>query len=269
MIQNRQSSSNLDEYDFSALEQISPKRISLNEALREVVFYLLPILGTLFFLFVLFQGVIPTLREMNEGFAEIERLKQEDITLQARIDRIIELERKIAETQEVIDKINILVPTGKTEVVAFGERIIFNISNTGLTYEELKTGELEHVNTLLNTEAQDESMIDQKDDPSYLPLYQLPTMFDLDGPYESIRAFFKNIYSGDDFFVVDEMELVKVSENEWSGDISLAKYQFTPNNAFDPNKAYLGVSEETPLNQEVLDFLQKKFVDNAFDKSGD
>ena len=111
-----------------------------------------------------------------------------------------------------------------------------------------------------------ESLIDPKDDPTYLPLNQLPTNFDLLGPYEGIRSFFRNMYSGQDFFVVNQMELVKIDQNTWSGQISLAKYQFTPNAKFDPNKAYFTISEDAPLNQEMLDFLQKKFLDNAFEK---
>lgn len=265
MISSSQVNNKIDEYDFSALDELAPKQISLNEALKETAFYLLPIAGLLFFIFVLFNGVIPSINEMNTKLDDIEALREEDEALALRIQNILNLEKNIENTQTIIDKINYLVPTGQTEVVAFGERIIQNIQTNTLTYDALKTGELELVTSAAYL---DPEVIDQlKEDPTYLPLNQIPTEFGVKGPYEGIRSFFINMYNGPDFFVVNKMELKKTGDNEWSGDISLAKYQFTPNNAFDPVKAYFNISEDTPLNPEVMDFLQKKFVDIIFQEN--
>lgn len=267
MVPSTQTNNKINEYDFSALDELAPKQVTLNEAFQELIFYVLPILAFLFFLFVLFNGVIPSIQDMNTRLDEIEKLRVEDAALNDRIQKIRALENNINNMQAVIDKIDSLIPTGRTEVVAFGERIIANITDTGLVYDELKTGELEIVSSTSYIDPA--ALINMKDDPTYLPLYSLPTTFNVTGPYESIRTFFINMYKGQDFFVVDEMELTKNSDTAWSGDISLAKYQFTENPSFDPFKAYFSISEDSPLNQEVIDFLEKKYVDLVIEQKQD
>jgi len=266
MIQNNPSNvaNSINEYDFSALDEITQKQLTLSEVMKEATFYLLPIAGMLFFLFVFFNGLIPSINSMNTKLNEIDSLKKEYETLQNRIVKIKSIQKSAQDNQELIDKINFLVPSGRTSVVGFGDKIISNVQSLGLTYDELKTGESQLVDSSIYLDPN--AIKDLEEDPSYLPLNQIPTTINVRGAYNNIREFFIKMYqTGEDFFVVNEMSLLKVDENEWTGDISLAKYQFTPNKNFDPVKAYFNISEDAEMNQAVLDFLEKKYVGNAFE----
>lgn len=257
---------NVNEYDFSALEEITQKQMTMSEVMKELTFYLLPIFGMLFFLFVFFNGLVPSINTMNEKLNQITELKKENEDLQERIRKIKLIQKNAEENQVLIDKINFLVPSGRTSVVGFGDKILNNVQILGLQYGDLSTGESELVDSSMyvNPGAKDEL----EKDPSYLPLNQLPTTIDIRGEYSSIREFFVKMYqTGEDFFVVNQMDLLKSGDKEWSGEISLAKYQFTPNANFDPVKAYFNISEDTQMDQEVLNFLKKKYINNAFEKA--
>lgn len=257
---NNNSFNNINEYDFSSLDELSPKQITLSEVIKEISFYLLPIFGFLFFLFVFFFGVLPSIEEMSKKLDDIELLKEEDKNLTQRIQKIRDLRNDSEKNASLINKINYLVPTGRTSVVGFKDRIVLNMNNNGLVFDEIKTGEMELVNNI--DISQD---IEIESDPTYLPLNQIPTTFNIKGSYEGIRNFLNNMYlNGEDFFIVDKMELVKTDGDNWIGEISLAKYQFTLNPLFDPVQAYFVISEDQELNPEVLDFLEKKYIKGVF-----
>ena len=75
------------------------------------------------------------------------------------------------------------------------------------------------------------------------------------------------MYKSDDFFIVDKMSLKKNDANAWSGEVSLAKYQFGQNSVFDPKIAYGLISENIGLDETVMQFLQTKFIDNVFENT--
>ena len=128
MVQNNPSNvaNSINEYDFSALDEITQKQLTLSEVMKEATFYLLPIAGMLFFLFVFFNGLIPSINSMNTKLNEIDSLKKEYETLQNRIVKIKSIQKSAQDNQELIDKINFLVPSGRTSVVGFGDKIITN-----------------------------------------------------------------------------------------------------------------------------------------------
>lgn len=261
----------INEYDFSALEELQPKEFKLGDVLKDILFFSLPLFSFLFFIGILFNAVIPNIEDMGKRLTEVEKLRVDEAALKVRIAKIRDLQTNIASIQETIDKINTIVPTGRTEVVKFGDRIMLNINQNGLMSEGYQVGESELVSVVDKTPT---AIVDpvtgltSLEDPTYLPLYQLPAIFNVTGQFNDIRNFFKQLYTGQDFFVVDKMDLTGSGgpqNGDWTGDISLVKYQFTLNPAFDPIKAYMGISESTALNQTVMNFLQAKFVNNVFE----
>jgi hypothetical protein len=271
------NNNSLNEYDFSALDGLQPKEFKLGDVLKEMLFFSLPLFSFLFFLGILVYAVIPNINDMNSRLAEVDKIRSDEAALKVRITKIRELQANIASIQQTIDKINAIVPTGRTEVVKFGDRIMLNIDNNTLKSDgyhvgesELVTNQTPAVNATSGTSATaTTTQTGSTGDPTYLPLYQLPATFNVTGKFNDIRNFFKQMYNGQDFFVVDKMDLTGSGGpqgGDWTGDISLVKYQFTPNPAFDPVKAYMNISEATPLNPTVMNFLQTKYVNNVFDQ---
>lgn len=252
----------INEYDFSALDEIQAKEFNLNEAFREMLFYILPILSFVFFMFIVFSAVIPSIQSMNTKMDEIDKLNTDLTTLNQRIVNIQTLATNNEKIQSTIEKINNIVPTGRTEVVKFGERISNNIAVHSLLNTTLKTGETVLVT---NDSSTTSSTTTTELNASSLPLSEIPTKFDIQGSFSDIRSFFISLYKGQDFFVVDKMELNSAGENRWFGDVSLVKYQFSPSSNFDPVKAYQSVSETSAINPQVVTFLEKKFIGNAFE----
>lgn len=268
MISEPQNNNLVEEYDLSILDEINHKEFNLQETLKELVFYLLPVFSFLFFLIILFSAVIPNISSMNTKLDKIEALRKEEQQLNTRIAKIRELEKDAANNQEIIKKINIIVPTGNTEVVKFGERIRSTIKDNGLINTETKLGE--------SVLVQDKNQVPTKTNKNTTPIVQdenvlsmseIPTKFDIKGDYENIRTFFKLMYKSDDFFIVDKMSLKKNDANAWSGEVSLAKYQFGQSSVFDPKIAYGLISENIGLDETVMQFLQTKFIDNVFENT--
>lgn len=254
----------INEYDFSALEEIQPKSFNLSESLKEMLFYVLPIFSFGFFLLILFGAILPTIQNITDTNAAVDSLKQQDQALKQRITTINNLSNNNAKTEEILQKINAIIPTGRTEVVKFGERIDASIAAHSLVSNKRTIGET----VLVNSSDQNTATQAQTSDTSasVLPLSDIPTQFDIQGTYENIRSFFIDLYKGQDFFVVDNMDLTSTSTgDDWNGKVSLVKYQFSPSANFDPVKAFLGIDESSPLNQQVLDFLEQKFINNVFE----
>lgn len=262
-MQGQNPINSINEYDFSVLDEIQPKDFNLSEVLRDVLFYSLPLFSFIFFMLIFFSAVLPGIDSINTKLTEIESLESQVTTLEERIVNIQKLGESNAEIQDTIEKINSIVPTGQTEVVKFGDRISETVALHSLLNNILKTGELVVVTN--ETDGLEETNLEQ--DSSVLPLSQIPTKFDLRGSFEDIRQFFITLYQGQDFFVVEKMELNSSESEEWYGEISLVKYQFSPSTNFDPVKAYFSISENSKINPQVLTFLEKKFIDNAFEGS--
>jgi hypothetical protein len=96
---------------------------------------------------------------------------------------------------------------------------------------------------------------------SQLNVSQIPTNFTMSGRFADFRNFFKTLYTGKDFFVVEKMNLsLTDAQDTWSGTVSLVKYQFTTSENFDPTAVYGKVSENSQPNSQVVQFLEKKFI---------
>lgn len=249
--------STINEYDFSALEEIQPKEFNLMESLREILFYSLPLFSFGLFMLILFGAVIPNIEDMSKKYEEIETLKTQDELLKQRISNIQELGKRYDSIEEAINKINDIIPTGRTEVVKFGERIKETVTAQNLKSNSQKIGETVFVDE--ESTGNPQGTLNTQKKETTLPLSEIPTKFDLTGSFDAIRNFFNALYNGQDFFVVDKMELNGTGGGDWYGTISLVKYQFSPSTEFDPVKAYAPISENTQINQKVVKFLEDRY----------
>jgi len=248
--------SNID----SALKEAPPSDIMSNKLMNEILYYITPIISLVAFLLVIIFGVIPTFNTLINKLGTIEELKAEDTMLKQRITKMEEIKSRVADLQNVIAKINTIVPEGKTEIVKFAQRIreevntnmgrfTFNLDEPAITMDNIKTGEL----TLATSEKTTNG----------LKVNQVPTEFTITGGLGRFRQFFSNLYDGDDFFVVEKMALsFDSSSRKWNGSISLVKYQFNKESSFNAASVYGAVSENSIANQKVINFLTLKFLDN-------
>jgi len=63
------------------------------------------------------------------------------------------------------------------------------------------------------------------------------------------------------------MSLTKSDGQNWSGEVSLSKYQFSQSSKFDPKFVYGSISENIEFNKSVMDFLKTKFINNVFENT--
>jgi len=254
-----------EEYDLSMLEELDNKEFNLQDTLKELFFYLLPIASFVFFMFILFGAVIPTINETGAKLNEIDNLRAQEKSLNLRIEKIRNLDIDAQNNQLVIDKINLIVPTGQTEVVKFGERVIYSLAQNFIRNEGIKSGEEVVVSSDINNSASTNGNSSEVENS--LSIRKIPSKFDINGSLEDIRKFFIQLYKGQDFFIVDSMSLKNVDDITWTGEVSLAKYQFSESRVFDPLKAYTAISENASLNQLVMTFIKTQFVDNQIENT--
>lgn len=258
-------SSKFDSVSELSAESGSQKEFSFSESIKDLMFYILPIISFLVFLSVILFAVVPNLNMTLADLDELDKLAQEDVRLRTRIKNIQGLEQKKSTYKEIITKIDSIVPVGKTEVVKFTTRISETINDNGLESSDIKTGEEEYIR-LGDIFKEEEIPVDSK---SVLGVRQIPIEFSVKGSFSDIRNFFEELYKGQDFFVVEKMELsiqqeaVLNEQNVWVGDIVLVKYQFVPPKDFSPELAYGNITEENELDSDVIEFLNKKFVEDA------
>lgn len=245
-----------------ALKEAPPQDIMTNHILDEILYYITPIISIIAFILVMIYGVIPSATAMSQKVNDVNTLKQQDSDIKARIVRLDSLKSNLSSSQDILTKLDSIVPEGKTEVVKFSQRIrddvnlnmkqFVNDSNDPpIIMNDIKTGE-----TQLSTATSAQI--------AGLTVNQVPTQFTFAGGLDRFRQFFKNLYNGPDFFVVEKMDLSYDATNQaWNGDVSLVKYQFNKDTTFDPLKVYGAISEDTQPDQKVVNFIQTKFVNSS------
>ncbi|MFQ5493711.1 MAG: hypothetical protein ACE5DX_06155 [Candidatus Dojkabacteria bacterium] len=231
-----------------------PQGERFKETLRQLKFYGLPLFSFAIFIAIVVGTIIPNITQVFAAIDEINSLRTEDEELVARTERLQRLQQENAASQATIDKINQIVPTGKSEVVGFARRVGDTVAGEALILENSKTGE-----DFLSDQSAEELQANQG-----LVLIEIPSEFTIRGEFNNFRNLLNQLYEGDDFFVVDEMNL-RASPNEesptnWSASINLAKYQFFVDSDFDITEFYSAISEKTPADTTVIRFLETRFL---------
>lgn len=236
--------------------KVKQEKMEFSEVMSEARFHFLPLLSVAFFALIIFVAVIPNVQKIFGTIDEIDALKNKDMELNSRITRFEELKQQNIQMQAIIDKINVIVPTGNSEVVKFRDRISTTADINKITLESSKSGE-----TL--------TIVSQLQSGNF-GIIEIPSEFNMSGQFIGFRNFLNGLYQGSDFFVVNEMALSGIkstSEDQWQGHINLVKYQFFTEEGFDPTQVYATVSENENPDQSVIDFLQSKFISNVINSN--
>lgn len=211
-------------------------------------FYIIPIISVILFLAILVFGIVPNVRYMIDGFQEGQELKNESKELDARIDRLASMKQRDQDNRQLLSKINSLIPSEQSEVVRFRQKVAGIGVGKGLSVESLQAGELiiEDNRNIIET--------------SGSQLIEIPSRFGFTGLFNGFRELFRELYSGEDFFIISNMDLnvnnFNIGVDSWEGRFDLVKYQFYEEGTVND---YLNVRETEPVNQEVLRFLEDNF----------
>lgn len=231
------------------------RKANFSETLKQLQFYGLPIFSLFIFVAIVILAVVPNISGVFANLDEINRLKDEDKALAARITALQELQRQTALNQQLIDKINEIVPTGKSQVVDFRQRVATTAIAQGINLENSRSGE-----DLITDSPDSEEILT-------LSVIEIPSEFNLTGLFGGFRNFLNGLYIGEDFFIVDEMTLtanpLDTNPDNWAATINLVKYQFYADEAFNEAEFYSQVSENDLPQPEVVEFLQNRFLFNS------
>lgn len=211
-------------------------------------FYIIPITSVSIFLFILLFTIIPNVRYMIDGFEEGKELKQESKELDTRIERLTAMQERDDANKQLLANINQIIPSEQSEVVRFRQKVAGVGTGRGLAVDSLQAGEL-----IIGEDSVIEST-------SSFELIEIPSRFAFTGSFNGFRELFRELYSGDDFFVISSMDLnvnnFGFGTDSWEGRFDLTKYQFYEEGE---SSDYANVPETQPVNQEVLRFLEENF----------
>lgn len=216
-----------------------------------VRFYLIPITSVLIFLLILVFTIVPNVKYMVDGFEEGQKLKQESKVLDDRINILTSMQEEDSRNLQILSKVNQIIPSEKSEVVRFRQKVAGIGTGKGLIIDSLQAGEI-------ITDEGDQDSIFSK---SNSRLIEIPSRFGFTGQFGGFRELFSDLYAGVDFFVISKMDLdvnnVNSGKlNSWEGRFDLTKYQFYEDNS---NIDYANVPETEPINQEVVRFIEENF----------
>lgn len=244
-----------------ALKEPPPEDIMSARLLDDILFYIMPIISFVIFIVIVLYGVIPNATAMSDKINAVNQLKQQDLDIKERIVKLEALKNSLAGVQDVINKLDSIVPEGKTEVVKFSQRVR---AATDLNMERFVNIPKEKPIVMNDISTGEAELATDSGTVQGLKINQVPTEFTFTGGFERFRQFFTNLYGGSDFFVVEEMSLSYDPINQiWNGNISLVKYQFSKDANFIPGEVYGTISEDAQPNAEVVEFIQTKFVEGS------
>lgn len=213
-------------------------------------FYLIPIVSVLIFLFILVFTIIPSVRHMVNGLEEGKQLREESKNLDNRINRLTSMREQDEQNRRILAKVNQIIPSEQSEVVRFRQKVAGVGTGKGLTVDSLQAGEV----------IVDENNRNIVSSTTNFQLIEIPSRFAFTGGFNGFRELFRDLYAGDDFFVISHMDLnvnnFNLGADSWEGRFDLTKYQFYEDGS---TRDYAEVLETEPVNQEVLRFLEENF----------
>ncbi len=240
------------------LKQENEKKIGESKGMKlskQIRLYGIPIFSLLLFIGLVLFVVIP---EVNGLFESIEIRKQKIAEQEVQEDELSALKtlsEDSANNQDLLNYLEIIIPTAKTEVVSFQQKVIELSEKSNIEVQDVVVGERILVQTRKNLE----TGIEEKN-TNELQLVQIPLQFSLIGEIRSLQNLLSELYNGSDFIVVTEMDLVNSPDgSNTSMNLVLSKYQYLPIGS-DEEKSQLlsNVSYKEELNQEVIEFIERK-----------
>ncbi|MBD3280765.1 hypothetical protein GF389_04550 [Candidatus Dojkabacteria bacterium] len=231
---------------------------SLEDYYRLMRYYYLPLIVLTIFFVVMIFGLVPSINSAYLHYSETQDVKKEVDSQEEKIAYLNQLKNDSNETNEYLASINSIAPVEVTKVAEFQESIKSLASRNDLLTQEAKTREL----VFADEASADEGFDSDSDTNSAFQLIEVPSDFIFEGDFEDIRTFLGELYEQDEFIVIEEMNFTKSQDSlRWQLDITLNKYQFQvseDDEAVIPD--YLNVPENAQPNQEVIDFIDEKYL---------
>jgi len=226
-------------------------------------FYFFPIFILAVFLLVGIFAVYPSVTTLFDNFSKVDELKLNSEKKQERISKLEALREGSGKTQEYLSYINRIAPIEKTRVTDFQGSISKISQQNNLEIKSARGGE--------------EIIQEENSTDTSTLLVEVPMHFSITGPFQNLKNFLSDIYKGDDFIIIEEMELSKEdSSSDWTMQITLVKYQFISQekipdeSGVDPGSSGDQLPEEANPeevnledfipNQDVLKFLDEKYI---------
>jgi Tfp pilus assembly protein PilO len=159
-------------------------------------FYIIPFVSVLIFVFLLIFTIIPNINYMIDGLDEAKELKVQSTQLDARITKLGKLKDDEERYLQILSKVNQIIPSEQSEVVKFRQKVAGFATDEGLEIQSLKAGE-----NILD----DNRNIEPEN--SNNQLIEIPSKFSFTGNFDSFRELLKKLYSGEDFFIITNMDI--------------------------------------------------------------
>ena len=233
----------------SVIKAVHKEEVEESSTLVEwLQFNVLPIFITLFFVAMLVIFVIPQINEISGSLDQIDKLVKEVDSKDEVIEKIIGLKADQFSNAELLEVIDILVPSSATKVVEYKEKLSQVVKSANLEVLGIKAGEI--------VKEDDELFVDPADRSLHIII--VPTEVSAKGTIDQLKQFLSNLYLSQDFFVVEEMDISKSSEEfTWKAEFVIVKYQFG-GKVFVSENEFEQVASSKP-NADVIDFLNRKF----------
>lgn len=214
-------------------------------------FYFVPIVSIVLFFIVLAFAIIPNITHLINGFEEGQKLKEDTQKLDKRIAKLRKMQEEDERNNYILSKINQIIPTDKSEVVRFRQKVANIGTNKGLSVDSLQAGEV-----ILSEDGRKSN----NESRTGFQLTEIPSRFTFVGDFYGFRELLKELYAGDDFFIISLMELnvnnSRFDVPSWKGNFDLTKYQFYEDIE---TRDYSKVAESEPINKSVIRFIENNF----------
>ena len=212
-------------------------------------FYIIPFVSVLIFVFLLIFTIIPNINYMIDGLDEAKELKVQSTQLDARITKLGKLKDDEERYLQILSKVNQIIPSEQSEVVKFRQKVAGFATDEGLEIQSLKAGE---------------NILDDNRDieleNSNNQLIEIPSKFSFTGNFDSFRELLKKLYSGEDFFIITNMDIdvnnLNLTGVNWKGQFDITKYQFSQSDLQDD---FSDISESENINNGVILYIEQNF----------
>lgn len=212
-------------------------------------FYIIPFVSVLIFVFLLIFTIIPNINYMIDGLDEAKELKAQSSQLDSRITKLGKLKDDEERYLQILSKVNQIIPSEQSEVVKFRQKVAGFATDEGLEIQSLKAGE-----NILD----DNRNIEPEN--SNNQLIEIPSKFSFTGNFDSFRELLKKLYSGEDFFIITNMDIdvnnLNLTGVNWKGQFDITKYQFSQSDLQDD---FSDISESENINNGVILYIEQNF----------
>lgn len=207
-------------------------------------FYILPILSIGFFVTIAIFGIYPSIKNTFAMLRKIDDMKNDSVELDNKLAVLKNLRGKRTTIEAYLTIIDGIVPAKTTEVVNFQIKIKELAIKNGLESSDTRTGE----NIIVSNEGM-------------LGLVEIPSEFKLSGTLENVKKFLTELDKGEDFLVINEMDLARQGNDSWGLRVIFIKYQFQEITEED-KKLFTNISDSSLSNTDVLDFIKVRYGKN-------